>query len=117
MYTTPWSKEEEAVLIEHYPSHGETWEGYVELLPSRTQRAIGKKARDLGLKVAEPQHGSGRKKGGSYYRNRPYVDPCEAKILSLMREGKSPSQIDAMMHWWSGKTVKILTGRWARERE
>ena len=46
-----WTAEEDALVREHYPSHGATWEGWRELLPHRSLNAIRVRAHGLGLHV------------------------------------------------------------------
>ena len=43
-----WTAEEDALVREHYPSHGATWEGWRELLPNRSLNAIRVHANGLG---------------------------------------------------------------------
>lgn len=44
-----WSLRELEALREHYPDHGAKWAGWAEVLPGRTEGAIGLKASRLGI--------------------------------------------------------------------
>lgn len=53
----PWTEQDEATLIEHYPQHGGKWDGWEELLPGRTIEAIHSRAHLLGLSYEGPYKG------------------------------------------------------------
>lgn len=50
----PWTDEEVDTLIEHYRDCGPSWDGWGDVLPDRTHRAIVEKAHRLGVKCARP---------------------------------------------------------------
>lgn len=43
----PWTKEEDALLREHFPVHGAGWDGWAVLIPRRSCKAIADRARKL----------------------------------------------------------------------
>lgn len=48
-----WTEAEEALVREHYPSHGATWDGWDELLPNRSLNAIRGHANGMGVRASE----------------------------------------------------------------
>lgn len=44
-----WTRKEEQVVRDYYPTHGATWEGWLELLGDRSYAAIQRKAHNLGV--------------------------------------------------------------------
>lgn len=46
---TRWTKDEDAVLREHFAKHGRGWDGWALVLPGRSQQAIYTRASKLGL--------------------------------------------------------------------
>ena len=44
-----WTPEQDELIGRHYPTYGSLWEGWRELLPGRTARAISKRANDIGV--------------------------------------------------------------------
>ena len=113
--TKGWSKEEDEALRAFYPRHGMTWDGWAEVLPERTQVAISTRASRLGL--------AQNKREGRQRSKRPMKMPTKDQsgydgyVRRCMHEGMAPSQIDSMMGWWPGKTIRILTTIWNRESE
>ena len=47
-----WTAEEDALVREHYPSHGAQWEGWRELLPHRSLNAIRVRANGIGTRAS-----------------------------------------------------------------
>lgn len=45
-----WVPAEDDALTGHYPTHGPVWEGWRELLPGRSARAISARASALGIR-------------------------------------------------------------------
>ena len=50
-----WTDDELATLEHHYPEHGPNWDGWSNLLPGRTQRAIANKAAKLSVTADTPR--------------------------------------------------------------
>lgn len=109
-----WSQNEVAALKIYYPLHGPSWAGWEEVLPNRTLRAISRKANDLGVSFVQRQPVVRSKRHREYVRTSRTADPMEPYVLGRMSEGLPPSEIDREMHWPRGRTVQILTERWAR---
>ena len=118
-----WSEAEDRAVAVYYPRHGTGWEGWAEVLPNRTKRAIAARAARIGVaivrgprrpraykpKAADPRHKSKR------IRLEP--DPYEGTVIDYMAQGMTPSEIDACMGWHTGTTRLILTNRWERESD
>ena len=101
MRCVPWSAEEEAVLVREYAEHGAAWDGWADLLPGRTRNAICCRARRLDVSTRDA-------------RVSVPPDPNEGHVLSCMRYGMTPSQIDRREKWWPGTAKRILKSRWER---
>lgn len=52
--STLWTDDEVETLVEHYHDCGPRWDGWDDVLPDRTNRAIVEKAYRLGLKCDHP---------------------------------------------------------------
>lgn len=99
-----WTKEEEAILRAHYREVGSTWDGWETLLPGRTTEAIRWKAGKLKLADSREEN-----------RDMRCVDPVEHYILTCLRNGMTPSEVDKRSKWPPGRTKLILTEMWQRE--
>lgn len=113
-----WSDEEDDAIREFYPRHGAKWDGWSEVLPKRTPRAIGARANRLGIKmpVAEPKPKPERRRR----KERKEIvipDPYEGYVVRCMHDGVAPSVIDASMRWASGTAVQIMVDMWKRIAE
>ena len=125
MYAEPWTDAEVEMLKLYYPKHGIAWDGWAEVLPKRTVRAIQRKANSGGLVVEErrkPTRPANVKRPDVFdthkYKPQPRsADPAELFVMRKMSEGMTPTQIDRERGWWPGRTIQILTERWAREKE
>lgn len=122
MYTDPWSKDELAILAAHYPERGWKWAGWESLLPTRTKRAIQRKANLMGLKQGFTSKRSKPKRNEANDLTAHTTpdwteDPFEQPILRLMESGMTPTQIDKVMGWPKGRCSYILSERWRREKE
>lgn len=53
MAYTRWTKEEDGNLAVYYPIYGPNWDGWDELLPGRSRRAISARATKMGVYVDE----------------------------------------------------------------
>ena len=125
MFTSTWSDDEVAILRAHYPEHGARWVGWESLLPDRTDRAIQRKAGLLGITHANSERKKPKKRKKAprlnaltHYETTVAAvtpDPYERPILGMMEAGMTPQQIDAKLHWPSGRTIQILTEMWQRE--
>lgn len=125
MYTVPWGYDEVEILKAQYPLHGPHWIGWEALLPDRTERAIQRKAGLLGIVHAKTERKKPKKRKKvprlnalTHYETTVAAvtpDPYERPILGMMEAGMTPQQIDAKMHWPSGRTIQILTEMWQRE--
>lgn len=120
----PWSVDELRILKALYPEHGFHWTGWESALPARTADAIRAKAYKLRIPEPYPKSRSGRRMPnaseydtGERDRISWKEDPMERYILWRMSEGMTPSQIDGMKHWPSGRSVLIISERWKRERD
>lgn len=97
-----WTQEEESILKAHYREKGPTWEGWESLLPGRTTDSIRWKAKKMRLT------------NGTNEKMR-CVDPVESYILSCLKNGLTPSDVDKRSKWPPGRTKLILTEMWQRE--
>ena len=105
MHGTAWGSDELGILRAYYPGHGSSWAGWGEVLPGRTERAIGHKANAIGL----------RHESRGPAPEEP--DPVEAVVAAMMADGMTPSGIDGHMHWRAGTARDILVGTWRRDRD
>lgn len=117
-----WSDAEDDAVRTFYPRHLGNWDGWAEVLPNRTQRAIMARARRLGVAGKRAPAGIARKRASPDQRHRDkpishVPDPHEGYVMSCMAAGMTPSEIDRRMHWYNGTTRLILTNRWERENE
>lgn len=123
-----WSDAEDNSVRQFYPRHGMRWEGWAEVLPNRSMRAIDARAKRLGVQGPprpEPKYPRRvRRKGGddSHYKlptpnlfNVP--DPNESYVMSCMRQLMAPSDIDRARHWIPGTAKRIILRKWSRENE
>lgn len=118
-----WSEEEDNAVRVYYPTHGSKWEGWAEVLPNRTYRAISARACRIGVGrkwVYKRGKSKSRKKPVGDDRHykvdfKPTPDPYERRVLGWLGDGMTPTEIDESMHWYHGTTVRILTEMWARE--
>ena len=113
-----WSKDELAVLRANYNSKGCEWEGWKSLLPGRTNGAIRHKAFDIGLKAEAdaPRAAPIRRRKPLMSRMR-IIDDSERYVLTHLKDGLAPSEIDKRRGWPPGRTKLILTDMWRREWE
>lgn len=117
-----WSDAEDNAIRQFYPRHGTKWEGWAEVLPTRTKRAIGARATRLGVKVMRNHVGSRKRKkptGDERHYNTVITrepDPYEGYVLDCMSKGMTPSEIDRSKHWWPSTTIRILREIWEREK-
>ena len=81
-----WSEEEVRLLREHYPDHGAKWAGWAEVLPGRTEGAIGNAAVRRGLTRRTP-------------RWTPAQDESLGRILAELarRTGRAPTAVATHM--------------------
>ena len=114
-----WSEEEDAALKTFYPRHGASWNGWAEVLPGRTEKAISGRAGRLGVIKERPKPKPKRSKVPKPEPKLPPAGPSgyDDYVRRCMRSGMAPSQIDSMMGWWPGKTIRILTTMWDKETE
>lgn len=124
MYTKPWSEEEDDSIREFYAEHGQGWAGWAEVLPDRTRRAIGARARRIGVKRPVAKHSATpprRKSDGDDWHYKIELvrekDQRDEQVMDFMRAGMTPSEIDRRMHWWPSTTVGILVDLWSREEQ
>lgn len=119
-----WTETEDSMIRTYYPVHGRRWQGWSEVLPNRSLRAIQMRAQRLGAtkyKVLPSANKERRKRPrAADARHRschvvPVADPMERVIADLMRDGYTPSEIDRRMKWPPNRAVYILTQRWERE--
>lgn len=103
-----WSDAEDGAVRTFYPRHGRKWDGWSEVLPKRTIRAIGMRAVRLGIK-APPRKKKSKYATDAYRR--------ETITAALMDQGMTPTEIDTKMHWRHGTAVKAMSSRWERQRE
>lgn len=113
----PWSVDELRILKALYPEHGFHWAGWESALPARTADAIRAKAYKLRIPEPYPQSSAGRRMPETGDAGGWREDPMERYILWRMSEGMTPSEIDEMKHWPSGRSVLIISERWKRERD
>lgn len=121
-----WSEAEDNAVRQFYARHGPKWIGWPEVLPNRTPRAISARATRLGVKGPprpKPKHPRRERKKPEGDERHYSVgaarepDPNEKYVLTCMRVGLTPSEIDKRRHWWSGTTIRILREKWERENE
>lgn len=113
-----WTEAEDNALRVYYPRHGTDWDGWAEVLPGRTRKAIGGRAARIGVTVKRAKPIPKPKRKVEVHQQRS-VGPSgyDKHVRRCMEQGMSPSQIDSMMGWWPGKAVRILTTMWDREAE
>lgn len=119
-----WSEEEDAAVVTFYPIHGRRWEGWKDVLPDRTMRAIEMRAQRLGVapkREVAMTEGTRRRGDRNHYARSQYdreppmtPDPNEGLVMRLMADGMTPSEIDDQMHWRPGKSILVLTHKWQR---
>lgn len=110
-----WTDLQDDILFDCYPKFGPSWKGWAEVLPGRTKKAIGERARRLGLSYRFADKGDDR-----HYRPKALVmapDPYEPYVVKCMEEGMTPTQIDCMMRWLPGSARLIMSNKWLREKE
>lgn len=116
---TNWTEAEENAVRVYWPEHGPHWDGWQEVLPTRSIGAIRTKASRIG--VSEPPERKPRKKRKEAVRQYRHTyastpDPYEGYVLNMMDRGMTPEQIDEKMKWYPGTARRILSERWAREK-
>jgi len=116
-----WNDVEVNALKTYFPIHGSGWEGWSEVLPDRSSKAISVKAASMGI-VTSRQHNKTPERQ-RFKREHPErrsgykgPDPMEGRIMRMMADGMTPSEIDAEMKWRPGKAKRVITERWAREK-
>lgn len=117
-----WSEAEDDALREFYPRHGAKWDGWQELLPRRTIRAVQMRAKRLGLAVPrEPKRDTPMRKrpvgDQRHYKAVVTMEPDqhERYVMGCMAAGMTPSEIDKARHWIPGTAKRVLMARWERE--
>ena len=119
-----WSDEEDNALREFYQRHGTTWEGWAEVLPGRTIRAISARAVRLG--IAEKRGPRQKKKTPKKKRwqdpmhkamVKATADPYEGYVTNCMDMGMTPQEIDRKMNWGLGTARMIMSEKWLRDKE
>lgn len=114
----PWSDAQDRAIETYYPTHGPSWEGWSELLPTRTKRAIQARANRLGVTDRREERKTVKREKPRTIRRRVVgKDPNEEHVMRCMHEGMAPSQIDKANNWRPGKSVSIVTAAWNRDKE
>lgn len=72
----PWKPEEDALVREHYPIQGPSWDGWNACLPGRTKASIQLRASKLGLSVER------RRRQGRRYRT--WTDDERKRLITSM---------------------------------
>lgn len=103
-----WSEAEDRAVRTFYPRHGRKWDGWSEVMPKRTIRAIGMRAVRLGIK-APPRKKKSKHATDAYRR--------EMIVAALMDSGMTPTEIDAKMHWRAGTAKQLILERWGKASE
>lgn len=104
-----WTDSEDELIRSAYPEHGPTWDGWAELLPNRSRRAIGLRASRLGVIMG--------------WREQPEDEPIpdngrhDRIVMRGMAAGKSPSQIDRENHWVRGTARRIVLLHWEQDKQ
>ena len=103
-HNAAWTEAEDRALRSHYPTHGPSWEGWAEILPRRSEKAIRVRATRLGLtRTARAARGG-----------RPRRNPYDAAVMGGMSAGMTPREIDRARHWAPGTAARVLMGLWAK---
>ena len=92
----PWDESERAVVREHYPERGPRWDGWAEVLPTRTRRSIENRARTLGVRhdpVGRPRC-DGRTGGWSAAE-----DACLLRALADAARSTGHTAAEATLRW------------------
>lgn len=113
----PWGEEEDNAITTYYPKHGPSWDGWAEVLPYRTNRAIQMRAQRIGV---SPPRQRAKEKPSRKQREPKLVkvpDPQERYVMRRMKDGLTPSQIDSEKHWIPGTAVRVMSEKWDRENE
>lgn len=113
-----WSEAEDRAIREFYPRHGPRWDGWAEVLPWRTERAIASRAPVLGAYYQKPEGPPPkRRRKRRPALDAPTPDPYEQYVIGYMKEGMTPLEIDAVMKWRRGTAKAILVEMWKRDKE
>lgn len=122
-----WSEAQDEMLMVYYPTHGCNWQGWKEVLPERTRRAIEVRAHRLGITSrAKPIRTKPRKPpkrtmtgdGRHHISEVPLrPDPYEGRVMRMMGEGMTPPEIDKRLKFWPGTARMIISERWRRLKE
>lgn len=123
-----WTESEDSAVRAYYADHGPRWDGWAEVLPGRSARAISARAQRLGVaevRTRVTDESTGRKEspdplGRHHYANfsAPLTpDPEERFVMGRMGSGATPSEIDRERKWRPGTAKSVLTHRWARLKE
>lgn len=123
-YTDPWTAAEDEALKAFYRYKPKDWEGWSEVLPNRTRRAIEARASRIGLKERKEKAKKSVEKAKKIEavvkkpRGRAKIKPVEwgEWVVYLMGERHmSPSQIDSYMGWPPNRAKYLLMERWEKE--
>lgn len=119
-----WSEVEDDALREYFPRHGAKWDGWQEVLPKRTIRAVEMRAKRLGLRGPQRPRSEAPKRSKPsgddwHYKTRIIREPDqhERYVMSCMAAGMTPDEIDKARHWIPGTAKRVLMARWERENE
>ncbi len=91
-----WAGWEDVEVCEHFPERGPHWDGWAEVLPTRTRRSIENRARTLGLRhdpVGRPRC-DGRTGGWSAAE-----DACLLRALADAARSTGHTAAEAMLRW------------------
>lgn len=108
-----WGEAQDNALKEFWPRHGSQWDGWDEVLPTRSTGEIAKRAAELGL-VADGEKAPTIKRKA---KTTLVPDPYEGYVLRCMHQGMTPTEIDRSKRWLPGTARLIMSNRWLREKE
>lgn len=121
-----WTESEDSAVRAYYPDHDLRWEGWAEVLPGRSARAISARAQRLGVaevrtrpkhKVRKPPMPPADRNHREGFEAPLTPDPEERFVMKRMGSGATPSEIDRERKWRPGTALAVLTHRWARLKE
>lgn len=101
--TNQWTEAEDEVLRAHYLERGPRWQGWADLLPDRTPRAIQSRAQRLRL--------------ASRGNTPDDASRHEADVASMMESGMTVTQIDEALGLPHGAARSIAAEMWRRDKE
>lgn len=78
-----WSEAEVASIIENYPLHGRSWDGWERLLPGRSPESISLKAHKLGLRMI-PWKSVRKRIDGRAVRRGPWTPEMDRAAVSAI---------------------------------